>query len=173
MNRLELIRKKIFNKSDVESMAAFSQLLAFWRFKGETIVFTNGCFDILHRGHIDYLSKASDAGTILILGLNTDSSVCRLKGSSRPINDENARAEIIAALGFIDAVVLFEEETPYDLIKLVQPDILVKGSDYAVKDIVGHDVVEAKNGKVITIDFLEGYSTSLIEKKIQNNNTKP
>lgn len=169
MNRLELIRKKIFKKSDPESMAVFGRLLAFWRFKGETIVFTNGCFDILHRGHIDYLSKASQEGTVVILGLNTDASVRRLKGDSRPINDENARAEIIASLGFIDAVVLFEEETPYDLIKLIQPDVLIKGSDYAVRDIVGYDVVEAKNGKIITIDFLEGYSTSLIEKKIQNN----
>jgi len=174
MNRLELIQKKIFNKSDAESMVRFGRLLSFWKFKGEKIVFTNGCFDILHRGHIDYLAKASEAGTVIILGLNSDASVRRLKGPSRPINDEHARAEIIAALGFIDVVVLFEEETPYDLIKLVQPDILIKGSDYVVKDIVGHDIVEAKNGKVLTIDFLEGYSTSLIEKKIKNNNfTKP
>ena len=153
MNRIELIRKKVFSKPDIESMARFAKLLAFWQFKEEKIVFTNGCFDILHRGHIDYLAKASEAGTVTVLGLNTDSSVRKLKGPSRPINDENARAEIIAALGFIDAVVLFEEETPYDLIKLIQPDILIKGSDYAVKDIVGHDIVEAKNGKVLTIDF--------------------
>ena len=140
-----------------------------WRFKQKKIVFTNGCFDLLHLGHIDYLSKAKDCGDVLLVGINTDRSVKMLgKGSNRPITDENARATIIAALHFVDAVVLFDEETPYELIKTVQPDVLVKGSDYLAEDIVGYDVVKEKGGKVITIDFLPGYSTTEIIRKIKS-----
>ena len=131
------------------------------------IVFTNGCFDLLHRGHVDYLAKAADLGDVLILGLNTDASVSKLKGPQRPIQDEQSRLHIIASLGFVDAVVLFDEETPLDLIDLVQPDVLVKGSDYKPEAIVGFDIVKLKGGKIQTIDFIPGYSTSLIEKKIK------
>ena len=138
-----------------------------WRLLDNTIVFTNGCFDLLHLGHIDYLSKAADKGDKLIIGLNTDASVSKLKGKHRPITDENSRAMILASLFFVSAIVLFDEETPYELIKLLKPDILVKGSDYQTKDIVGADLVLANGGKVETIDFLPGYSTSLIEEQIR------
>ena len=131
-----------------------------WRLSGKKIVFTNGCFDILHRGHIEYLAKAADMGDILIIGLNTDRSVKRLKGESRPVNDQHARALLLAALSFVDAVTLFDEDTPYYLIKTVMPDLLVKGGDYKIEDIVGHDIVEANGGKVVTIPLTEGYSTT-------------
>lgn len=162
MKRLEIIRKKIFNYSDVE----FSRLLAIWRFQGKKIVFTNGCFDILHLGHIDYLAAASELGDLLIIGLNTDLSVSRIKGNNRPLQDEVSRAFVLASLGFVDAVVFFGEDTPYNLIKTTQPDILVKGADYKPEDIVGYDVVKNKGGEIVTIEFLNGYSTTAIEKKI-------
>lgn len=161
MKKLEFIESKIFwNKEDLKYK------LGYWRFKADKIIFTNGCFDILHRGHIDYLAKAADEGDVLIVGLNTDNSVSRIKGKSRPIQDETSRAMILAALTFVSAVVLFDEDTPYDLIKFVQPDILVKGSDYRAEDIVGYDIVTAKGGHVKTIDFLDGFSTSRIIEKI-------
>ncbi len=134
---------------------------------GKTIVFTNGCFDIIHQGHIDYLSKAASLGDYLIIGLNTDASVQRLKGPERPVQDEKSRAMILASFFFVDLVVYFDEDTPYELIKAVQPDILVKGSDYHPEDIVGYDIIKAKHGKVKTIPFLEGYSTSDIINKIK------
>lgn len=134
----------------------------------DKVVFTNGCFDILHLGHLDYLGKAADLGDKLIIGLNTDASVQRLKGPSRPINNQEARAQMLAALSFVDAVILFNEDTPYELIKTIQPDVLVKGADYSVKEIVGHDIVLAKGGEVIPIDLLEGYSTTDIIEKLQN-----
>ena len=162
MNNLERISAKILDRDQLKSM------LAVWRFQGKKIVFTNGCFDILHLGHIDYLSKAKDEGNILIIGLNTDNSVSRIKGINRPITDEISRAKILASLQFVDAVTFFHEETPYELISFVQPDVLVKGSDYKPEEIVGYDIVKAKNGKVVTIDFLEGYSTTAIEKKIKS-----
>ncbi len=143
------------------------QRVSRWNTDGKKIVFTNGCFDLLHRGHVDYLAKAADLGDVLVLGLNTDASVSRLKGPHRPIQDEQSRLHIIASLAFVDAVVLFDEPTPLELIKLVQPDVLVKGSDYEPENIVGYDVVMAKGGAVITIDFIPGYSTSLIEKKVR------
>lgn len=162
MSSLEIINTKIKEKE------ALSSILNRWRFKGDKIVFTNGCFDILHLGHIDYLSKAADLGTKLIVGVNSDSSVKTLsKGENRPLQDEISRATILSALQFIDLVVIFEESTPYDLIKLVQPDVLVKGSDYKKEQIVGFDILEAKGGEVITIDFLEGFSTSNIVQKAQ------
>ncbi len=161
MNKLDFIKEKIMDGSDLDRQ------LAIWRFKSKKIVFTNGCFDLLHLGHIDYLSKAKDKGDILVVGVNTDASVKRLsKGSSRPITNETSRSNIIASLSFVDVVVLFDEDTPYQLISKVQPDVLVKGSDYKPEDIVGSDIVSAKGGRIETIDFLEGYSTSSIEKKI-------
>lgn len=162
MKKLEIIRKKIFTYTDEE----FKRMLAIWSFQGRKIVFTNGCFDILHLGHIDYLSSAKDLGDLLIIGLNTDESVRRIKGSKRPIQDEISRAFVLASLGFVDAVVFFGEDTPYNLIKTTQPDILVKGADYKPEAIVGYDIVKNKGGEIVTIEFLEGYSTTGIEKKI-------
>jgi rfaE bifunctional protein nucleotidyltransferase chain/domain len=141
--------------------------IAEWAEFGKKVVFTNGCFDILHKGHVDYLAKAADLGEMLVVGINTDASVSKLKGIHRPIQDENSRLQIVASLGFVDAVILFEEPTPYRLIGLVQPDVLVKGSDYQPENIVGYDIVKAKGGEVKTIDFIAGYSTSAIENKIK------
>ena len=124
------------------------------------VVFTNGCFDILHRGHIEYLSKAADMGDVLVVGLNTDASVKRLKGEGRPVNHEEARALVLSSLSFVDAVVLFDEDTPYELIKAVHPDVLVKGADYKVEDIVGYDIVTSYGGTVTTVPLVEGYSTT-------------
>lgn len=164
MNNLERIKNKIYRKED----SLLLNLMATLRFQGKKIVFTNGVFDLLHLGHIDYLSKAKDLGDFLVVGVNTDASAKRLgKGAGRPIKDEVSRSTIIAALRFVDCVILFDEDTPYEVIKLVQPDILVKGSDYKPEDIVGYDIVTAKGGKVVTINFLPGYSTTEIEKKIK------
>ena len=164
MENLQIIKKKILDPENLK------QSLIRWRFKGKKIVFTNGCFDLLHLGHVDYLSKAKDLGDILIVGVNTDKSVKMLgKGDNRPITDENSRAMLMASLHFVDAVVLFDEETPYNLIKTVQPDVLVKGSDYKAEDVVGYDIVKAKGGEVISIDLVPGYSTTSIEQKIKNN----
>ncbi|MDR6562705.1 MULTISPECIES: D-glycero-beta-D-manno-heptose 1-phosphate adenylyltransferase [unclassified Arcicella] len=136
-----------------------------WQSEGKKIVFTNGCFDIVHLGHIDYLEKARNLGDKLILGLNTDASVKRLKGESRPVVNEYARSRMMAAFEFIDAVVLFDEPTPKELIEKVKPDILVKGDDYTIETIVGADFVIEKGGEVKTIPLVKGYSTtSLIEK---------
>lgn len=165
MKTYEFAQSKIFHFRKEEDLMNLKRKLAFWKFKCRTLVFTNGCFDILHLGHIDYLSKTSDQGDILIVGLNTDASVKKIKGENRPLNNETSRAAIIASLFFVDAVVLFDEETPYELIKTISPAVLVKGSDYKTEDIVGYDIVNSMGGKVITVDFLEGYSTtSLIEK---------
>jgi D-glycero-beta-D-manno-heptose 1-phosphate adenylyltransferase len=140
-----------------------------WRGANKKIVFTNGVFDLLHLGHIDYLSKAKDCGDILFVGVNSDHSAKQLgKGSNRPITDEKSRSMIIAALEFVDALMLFDDDTPLELIKIVQPDILVKGSDYKSQDIVGYDIVMAKGGSIKTIEFLPGYSTTSIEQKIKD-----
>ena len=133
--------------------------------RGE-VVFTNGCFDILHPGHVDYLQRARDLGSCLVVGLNSDASVRRLKGALRPVNDEASRALVLAALACVDYVVLFEEDTPYELIKAVRPDILVKGGDWSVDRIVGRDLVEERGGRVLSIPLLEGYSTTAIVDRI-------
>ena len=153
-----------------EKMLTYDTLegvLTRWRLKDRSIVFTNGCFDILHLGHIDYLMRAADLGNQLIVGINSDASVRRLKGEHRPINDENSRKRIIASLFFVSAVVVFEEDTPYELIKKVQPDILVKGGDYTPDNVVGADIVKDRGGDVKILDFVEGYSTTDIEKRIR------
>ncbi len=160
MKNLEIIKSKILTRESLQRQ------LAVWRFQEKKIVFTNGCFDLLHLGHIDYLSKAKDLGDVLIVGVNSDDSVRRLKGSNRPITDETSRSVIIASLQFVTAVVLFNEDTPYRLIKEVQPDVLVKGSDYKAEEIVGYDIVTAKGGTIHTIDFLKGYSTTEIVNRI-------
>ena len=138
-----------------------------WQNQGEKVVFTNGCFDLLHRGHIDYLTKTAALGDRLIIGVNSDESVKTLdKGIQRPLQDEESRAIILAALQMVDAVVIFSENTPFNLIKTLQPDVLTKGGDYAIKEIVGNDIVRERGGEVVVIDFLPGYSTTAIEKKI-------
>lgn len=162
MTQIEQIKRKIVCRKDLK------ELILKWRNANEKIVFTNGCFDLLHLGHVDYLAKAKDLGERLIIGVNTDSSVKRLKGEHRPLQDENSRLHILAALQSVDAVVLFDEDTPYELIKEIEPDILVKGADYKIENIVGYDIVVSRGGSVQTIEFIEGYSTTLIEKRILN-----
>ena len=149
---------------DTEAVRAFAQKT---RSEGKKIVFTNGCFDLLHPGHVSYLEEAASLGDVLILGLNTDASVSRLKGANRPIQDERARCILLAALESVSAVCLFDEETPLRLIESVLPDILVKGGDYKEEDIVGADVVKSRGGEVKSLQFLEGYSTSQIISKIK------
>ena len=140
-----------------------------WRADSQRIVFTNGCFDIVHLGHIDYLEKARALGHKLILGLNTDASVSRIKGPLRPVVNEYARARLMAALEFVDLVTLFDEPTPLELIEAVRPDVLVKGDDYTVATIIGADVVLANGGSVETVALVPGYSTSkLIEKIVES-----
>ncbi|KPK84148.1 MAG: hypothetical protein AMS27_10785 [Bacteroides sp. SM23_62_1] len=131
-----------------------------------SIVFTNGCFDILHQGHIRYLAEASDMGDIMIVGLNTDDSVKRLKGKYRPLQDQGSRAITLAAISFIDYIVLFSEDTPLRIIESIKPDILVKGGDYKPEEIVGYNIVKSSGGKVCTIPLEKGYSTSIIIKKL-------
>lgn len=138
-----------------------------WRVEGQQIVFTNGCFDIVHLGHIDYLEKARNLGTKLILGLNTDASVSCIKGPLRPVVNEYARARLMAALAFVDVVTLFGEPTPLELIEAVQPDILVKGDDYTVATIVGADFVLARGGRVETVALVPGYSTTKLIERIK------
>jgi glycerol-3-phosphate cytidylyltransferase len=133
---------------------------------GKTIVFTNGCFDILHSGHVFYLQKAKQQGDILILGLNSDASVRRLKGEKRPINSEMDRAIVISELKSIDYVVIFEEDTPQEIISLIVPDKLVKGGDYKKEDVVGKEIVESNGGEVVIIPFVDGKSTTNIINKI-------
>jgi rfaE bifunctional protein nucleotidyltransferase chain/domain len=160
MEQIDPLNSKILNIAESE------RLLARLRFLNKTIVFTNGCFDIIHRGHIEYLLKASELGDVLLIGLNSDSSVKKIKGDNRPVQDQEARAKIIASMFFVSYVVIFDEETPFNLIKIVQPDILVKGGDYEIKDIVGYDIVTNKGGKVLTIPFVSGCSTTSIISKM-------
>ncbi|HEU4717762.1 MAG TPA: adenylyltransferase/cytidyltransferase family protein [Bacteroidia bacterium] len=171
MTTQEFLRKKIHTKESIH------HLLERLRYFGKKIVFTNGCFDILHLGHVDYLAKAKDFGDFLVVGLNSDASVKILdKGSNRPLQDEASRSNVIASLHFTDAVILFDEETPYELIRFVKPGVLVKGADYdadetdpkSKKYIVGSDLVRANGGEIKTIELVQGYSTSAIEKKIRN-----
>lgn len=153
--------------SKIVDRIALQRLLASWRIAPVEIVFSNGCFDLLHLGHVDYLEKAAACGDKLVIGLNSDASVRRLKGLHRPLQDEQARARILAALEFVDAVVIFGEDTPADLISLVQPDVLVKGADYALEDIVGGREVLDRGGRVERIEFVEGHSTTSIVERIR------
>lgn len=155
--------------SKIQSWEQLPATLDRWRKAGEKIVFTNGCFDLLHYGHLHYLSEARDLGDRLVIGLNSAASVRRLKGPARPINDELTRTHLLAALDMVDAVVIFEEDTPLKLIQLVQPDILVKGGDWQPAQIVGSDVVLEKGGEVRSLPYIQGYSTTNIEQKILAN----
>ncbi len=161
------IQNHIKSKVIADDLAVNRQV-AVWKFLNKKIVFTNGCFDILHRGHVEYLAKAAELGEILVIGMNTDASVQKIKGPGRPVNSEHARADVLAAIGFVDAVIFFDEETPYELIKKVEPNVLVKGSDYEINDIVGHDIVESYGGRIITIPLVDGYSTTSIIDKIKS-----
>ena len=162
MDKLIGIKHKIVTYDQLD------RLLAFWHFRDFKIVFTNGCFDILHLGHVEYLSRAASYGDILIIGLNSDKSVKSIKGPSRPVQDEITRASVLASLQFVDKVVLFDEDTPYKLIKRIQPDVLVKGADYKPEDIVGYDIVKSKSGEIITIEYVEGQSTTGIINKLKH-----
>ncbi len=162
-DKSEKMRSKIVGINEAATM------MDIWHYMGLKVVFTNGVFDLLHLGHVDYLSRAASLGHRMVLGVNTDASVRKLKGPTRPIQDEISRATILASMFFVDAVVLFGEDTPYELIKTLGPDILIKGSDYSVDQIVGADIVKAKGGKVITMDFVEGYSSTRIVERIKNN----
>jgi rfaE bifunctional protein nucleotidyltransferase chain/domain len=156
------ILQKIFK------LYSLKEQIKVWKKQGYKIVFTNGVFDILHVGHISYLAKASELGNKLILGVNANDSVKRLKGPTRPVNDQGCRAMILASLFFVDAVVIFEEDTPLDLIVNLKPDILVKGADYSIDKIVGAKEVISNGGSVKTIYFVDGFSSSFIIKKIQD-----
>jgi len=159
MLRYEDILKKIIPFDQVESL--FSNSFR----EQHKLVFTNGCFDVLHRGHIYYLSRARELGDLLVLGLNSDKSVSRLKGPGRPVNQQQARAEVLAGLAFVDHIVIFPEDTPLNLINAVRPHVLIKGGDYKVDEIVGYQEVRSWGGKVTTIPLLEGYSsTSIIDR---------
>lgn len=156
MTKLDVAYSKIISPQNIAG------LISNYRLNNEKIVFTNGCFDVLHYGHVDYLSKAADFGSKLIIGLNSDYSVKRLKGNSRPINSENARALLLASLFFVDAIIIFDEDTPEKLIKNVCPNVLVKGGDYKLQDIVGADFVIDNGGKVEIIPFVDGFSSTNI-----------
>jgi D-glycero-beta-D-manno-heptose 1-phosphate adenylyltransferase len=159
MNNPEIIGSKILTLSELRLQANR------WRFLGKSIAFTNGCFDILHQGHIFSLSQAAKEADILVVGLNSDGSTRRLKGESRPINNQQSRALILASLLMVDAVVIFEEDTPLELIKDLMPDVIVKGGDYKMEEIVGAKEVIASGGRVVINPLKEGFSTTgLIEK---------
>ena len=159
--QFEKIREKINTFDSIEALAKE------WQNDDLTIVFTNGCFDILHYGHLHYLAAARDLGDRLVVGLNSAASVSRLKGAHRPLNDELTRQFTLASLSFIDAIVVFEEDTPIELIKHVKPNILVKGGDYTLDQIVGADLVLENGGQVKSLPFVDGYSTTNLEQKIK------
>jgi rfaE bifunctional protein nucleotidyltransferase chain/domain len=162
MSELHKINDKIISLEDLKAR------IESWKANGKKIVFTNGCFDILHRGHVEVLAKTADLGDKLIIGLNSDSSIKKLKKENRPIVDEKSRALLLAAFSFVDAIVLFSEQTPINLIAEIKPDILAKGGDYEIQEIVGHNIVQGNGGEVITIPLTEGFSSTNIIDKIQN-----
>jgi len=162
LKKSELIRQKIFTLPDL------LRRVAQWRFLGKKISFTNGIFDILHQGHVFSLSQAADEGGHLIVGLNSDTSTKKLKGENRPINNEESRAFLLASLIMVDAVVIFEEDTPLELIKAIMPDVLVKGGDYTVDQVAGAKEVIANGGRVVINPIIQGHSTSSIIERTKN-----
>lgn len=144
----------------------FRDQIRIWQDCGDEVVFTNGCFDILHIGHITYLEEAKALGSKLVIGLNSDASTRRLKGDTRPINHEHSRAYLLASLSCVDLITIFEEDTPEELIRLVVPDILVKGGDYTEDNVVGSNIVKEHGGRVVILPYKEGFSTTSIEQKI-------
>jgi len=159
------IEQTLFSK--ISNLSSLKTQVEEWKSEGKKVVFTNGVFDLVHIGHLTYLSKAAELGDKLIIGLNSDSSVKRIKGESRPINDQNSRAALLASFFFVDAVVLFEDDTPMNLISTLLPDVLIKGADYSIENIVGAKEVIANGGEVKTITFVDGYSSTSIIQKIQ------
>lgn len=162
LNKLEIIQKKIYTIDEL------SRLRNQWRMLSKKVVFTNGCFDLIHRGHNTFLLEAAEFGNRLIVAVNSDASVRRLKGDSRPIVDEQSRAFNLACHTYIDAVIIFEEDTPENLLHALQPDVLVKGGDYTFDTIIGAPFVTSYGGEVKIIPFLDGYSTTGIVNKIQS-----
>jgi rfaE bifunctional protein nucleotidyltransferase chain/domain len=162
LHQSEIIRNKIVDRTDI------AQKLAAHRLHNRKVVFTNGCFDILHFGHVYYLGAAKDAGDLLVVGINADASVSRLKGPQRPINETYHRAFVLASLHAVDYVVVFEEDTPLNLIQTIQPDVLVKGADYTIDQVVGAAEVLAAGGRVQLIPFVPGQSTTGIIQKVQD-----
>jgi len=161
MENINIVKSKIYN------WESLIEQIEMWRSENKKIIFTNGCFDILHRGHVEYLSKAADFGDILIVGMNSDNSpYWSTKGPNRPINNQDTRSIVLSSLFFVDAVVHFTEETPLELIKIVKPDVLVKGKDYKDEDIIGYSIVKENGGEVKTIELSEGYSTTNIIEKL-------
>ena len=160
--QLNKLKAKIFHIED------FTQILKEWKSDGNKIVFTNGCFDLIHLGHLEILARSADLGNKLIVGINSDKSIRRIKGKSRPIIEEDSRAKQLAAIEFIDAVILFNEDTPYDLISFINPDIITKGGDYKKNDIVGNQLINKEQGEVVIIPLTQGYSTTSILEKIKN-----
>jgi len=139
-----------------------------WKNENKKIVFTNGCFDLIHLGHIELLARSSDLGDVLIIGVNSDSSIQKLKGENRPIIEEDSRVKQLAALEFVDAIVLFHEDTPQKLIEKIKPDVITKGGDYKAENVVGNEIVTQQNGQVVIIPLTQGYSTTSILKKIKD-----
>ncbi len=162
--KLEIVKSKIFASAEDPG---YLRLINGWRIHSDVIVFTNGCFDILHRGHVEYLAEAAQLGHRLIIGLNSDASVKRLKGDTRPVNDWMARAEVLASLQWVDAVVGFDEDTPKNLIECTCPNILAKGGDYKAEQVVGYDFVKAHGGQTVIISFVDGYSTTKTIEKMK------
>ena len=160
--KLNKLKAKIFNIKDL------SEIINEWRLNGDKIVFTNGCFDLIHLGHLEILARSADLGDKLIVGINSDMSIKKIKGNSRPIIEEDSRAKQLAAIEFIDAVILFNEDTPYDLINILKPDVLTKGGDYKKNDIVGNQLINKEQGEVVIIPLTQGYSTTSILEKIKN-----
>jgi rfaE bifunctional protein nucleotidyltransferase chain/domain len=150
---------------DIEEL---KRRLAQWRVKSDRIVFTNGCFDILHVGHLHTLKESIQLGDKLIVGLNSDASVSRLKGKERPIVNQLDRSEMLAALEMVDAVIIFEDDTPEELIQMIKPDVLCKGGDWSIENIVGGDFVQSYGGQVVSIPFVQGYSSSSLINKIKS-----
>lgn len=153
-------QKKELVQDKIMSQEALAHLCEGWRVKGQKIVFTNGCFDILHQGHVELLLEAAELGNKLVLGINTDNSVKKLKGEDRPVNNELSRALLLAAQLYVDAVVLFAEDTPLELIQAIRPDVIVKGGDYTPETVVGNDFVKSYGGEVVIVNLVPGFSTT-------------
>ena len=160
--KLNKLKAKIFNIKDL------AKIINEWRLNGDKIVFTNGCFDLIHLGHLEILARSADLGDKLIVGINSDMSIKKIKGNSRPIIEEDSRAKQLAAIEFIDAVILFNEDTPYNLINILKPDVLTKGGDYKKNDIIGNELINKEKGEVVIIPLTQGYSTTSILEKIKN-----
>ena len=161
MSHLKTLNSKVYN------LDALTNQVEQWKMAGKKVVFTNGCFDIIHRGHIEVLARTADLGDKLVIGLNSDQSIQKLKGKDRPVIDEQSRAILLAALSFVDAIVLFSEDTPLKLISALLPDVLAKGGDYEIETIVGHEIVQKNGGKVKLVPFLDGFSSTTIIDKIK------